>query len=139
MLTADLDPNVLAQANSPLQSRVPYLLSAPMAPQRPSVLVIDDDDAARRAVVRVLQPIAVVADVDCADAALCAIATGTVFDAVVVDVSRRRRAATELLEKLKRSHPELAARFVAITGADDVDEIRQHVLAVAGSADFAAE
>jgi CheY-like chemotaxis protein len=108
-----------------------------MALPRPSVLVIDGDPVARRRLVRLLQPVAVVAEVDSADCALAAIATGTVFDAVVA----REASASAVFAKLRARHPELAGRLVPIASAEPFQplEIQQLVLAVAGSADFAAE
>ncbi|MDB4937375.1 MAG: hypothetical protein JWP87_4347 [Labilithrix sp.] len=109
-----------------------------MAPSRPSVLVVDGDEVARRALVRLLQPVAVVADVDSAECALRAIATGTVFDAVVMADVRRAAAASK---KIRAAHPELVGRVLVLSRAEGAspEVIRELVLAVAGSADVAAE
>lgn len=127
---------------------------------RPSVLLVDDDASVRRALVRLLHDVACVTDVDSAEAALVAIGTGTVFDAIVSDMSMQGMSGIDLFDVLRAKHPELASRFIAISGAYshleneafrnaigdrvllkplDREELLQLVLAVAGSADIAAE
>jgi CheY-like chemotaxis protein len=127
---------------------------------RPWVLLVETDPVARRALVGMLRPFANVVDVESGDCALAALATGTVFDVVLADVSRHEgMSGIELFEAIRARDPPMAERFIAVAGDEarvadgfreavgdrllwkpvDADELQVLVLAVAGSADVAAE
>lgn len=131
-----------------------------MTTPRPCVLLVDDEPVARRALVRALQRIAQVVDVESAEAALSVLDTGTVIDVIVADVAARGLSGCELLRALRTRHPLMISRLIAVTGADErciddafrdaigdrllaepveAEELHLLVLAVAGSADVAAE
>jgi CheY-like chemotaxis protein len=106
---------------------------------RPSVLLIHDDALDRRSLARMLQPVAIVCDVDSVEVALEVLATGTVFDAVVADLSAIGISGAEVRARLVKQHPRLAERFIEIPNPVVSEELQELVLAVAGSADVAAE
>lgn len=129
---------------------------------RPCVLLVERDPVVRRTLVRLLHAVAHVVDVDSGAAALTVLATGTVFDVALVDLSLEGMSGADLLEAIRKEHPYMASRFVAMTGEDpeelsgcaelrDVigdrlllkpvarEELLSVVIAVAGSSDAAAE
>jgi two-component system, NarL family, response regulator NreC len=94
--------------------------SVPQGPQRPRVLIADDNPEMQRAIVRLLSP-------SC-DLVGCAIDTATLFevtsrlrpDVVLLDLSLRGEAnALEACRRIKETMPEV--KFVAFTASDDPD------------------
>jgi CheY-like chemotaxis protein len=96
-------------------------------PTKPRVLVVDDDHAVRRALARVLSRTHEVEEADGGRAALALVRCGHRFDAIVCDVTMPEMTALELFEVLAHSHPEQAARMIAMTGGvtrqDELDAI----------------
>jgi len=102
------------------------LLEAPLARPRPSptglqrgrVLVADDDAANRRALMQLLQAHGheVITAVDGVEA-LERLSAET-FDAIVVDLQMPRLGGRGVYEEIQRKTPDLARRFVFVTGDD---------------------
>lgn len=94
---------------------------------RGRVLVVDDEPMIGRVLAAALRPELDVMVVEDAEAALTAIRT-TDFDAVVCDVVLPARSGLDLLAELEQTHPELARRFILMTGgasAGDASEIQR--------------
>ena len=127
---------------------------------RPCVLLVEADPVVRRTLTRILQPIAHVVDVDAAEAALTVLDTGTVFDALLVQLALPSMSGSELFRVIRKRHPHVTSRFIAMTNdeqaLDDdtfcsaiggrvlvqpiaIHDLQSAVIAVAGSADAAAE
>lgn len=127
---------------------------------RPCVLIVEADRDVRHNLARLLQPIAHVVDVDSAEAALTVLDTGTVFDALLVQLSLPEMSGTELFRAIRRRHAHVTSRFIAMIDdeeslADDtfrnairgrvlvrpiaLEELQAAVIAVAGTSDAAAE
>lgn len=129
---------------------------------RPCVLIVEDDPDVRRTLTRLLQPIAHVVEVDAAEAALTVLDTGTVFDALLVQLALPSMSGVELFRVIRRRHPHVISRFIAMTSDEDesaleddtfcsaiggrilvqpiaLEELQATVIAVAGSSDAAAE
>jgi CheY-like chemotaxis protein len=78
--------------------------------------VVDDDHAVRRALARMLSRTHEVEEADGAHTALALVRCGHRFDVIVCDVSMPEMTVIELSDVLARSHPEQAARMIAMTG-----------------------
>ena len=84
-------------------------------PRRARVLVIDDEPAILRAMLRVLHDHEVVC-VGRAEAALAEIASGAQFDVILTDVMMPGMTGVDLFDTLRTSHAALAARVIFMTG-----------------------
>jgi two-component system, cell cycle sensor histidine kinase and response regulator CckA len=83
----------------------------------PRVLLVDDDDLVRRVYERVLANIVDVTPASSGEDALDIIYRGMAPDAIVADVSMGGMSGIELYEHLCVVRPDLAARFIAVTGS----------------------
>ncbi|MEZ4240572.1 MAG: response regulator [Myxococcota bacterium] len=83
--------------------------------RRPRVLIVDDEVPIARALQRVLSTcdVEVVHD---GHTALATLTGGARFDVVLCDLMMPGMAGSELYERLRATHPELAGRFVFMTG-----------------------
>ena len=82
---------------------------------RPSVLMVDDDPAILRAVARQLGHDFDVRGVDGASSALALLASGAVFDALIVDLYMPEANGRETLERIRAVAPDLAGRAILLT------------------------
>lgn len=93
------------------------------------VLVVDDDPMVARAAQRLLARAHDVQVAHSAQSALALLDSGQ-FDAVLCDLMMPHMTGMELHARLRRTHPELAARMVFLTGGvfDDASEqfLEQH-------------
>lgn len=87
------------------------------------VLVVDDDAAVGKAILRVLRPLAVTY-AQSPVGALARIEAGAWFDAIVCDIHMPGMSGPELQQQVARLAPELASRFVFITGSLLTPELR---------------
>jgi len=90
------------------------------------VLVVDDEPGILRAVRRVLDGHELV-EVENVDAALEVLASEAAFDVVLCDVRMPGRSGLDLHVHAMRYEPELARRFVLITGGVLSPEQQAHV------------
>jgi len=90
--------------------------SAPAPALNPSVLVIDDDDMVRRAIVRGLRRKYSVVDVRDAETALEVIASGQRFDAILCDLNLGGMSGRDFFLRLDASDEDLARRVVILSG-----------------------
>jgi CheY-like chemotaxis protein len=101
-----------------LEAPLPRARLSPPGVQRGRVLVADDDLANRRALMQLLQAhgheVTTAAD---GVEALERLASET-FDAIVVDLQMPRLGGRGMYEEVQRTTPELARRFVFVTGDD---------------------
>lgn len=109
--------------NSPRDGEVNRAAGLP-AKERLSILVLDDDDILRAAVVRVFRGHDVRAE-SCVEDALALIDMGVEFDAVVSDVMMPGRTGVEFYRELQRKAPVLASRIVFMTGGGATPAICQ--------------
>ena len=82
---------------------------------RARVLVVDDEPAVGRAIRRMLMPYDVTL-VDGGAAALALLERDPSFDAIVCDVSMPEVSGLDVYESLARMNPDLARRFVFVSG-----------------------
>lgn len=89
---------------------------APVAVATPSVLVIDDDDMVRRALVRGLRRNYAVLDVRDAESALELITSGRRFDAILCDLNLTGMSGRDFFLHLDATHENQARRVVILSG-----------------------
>ncbi len=99
-------------SGQPSESRTP---PPTRAVRRLHVLVIDDDAAVARSLMRMLAGDHEVEIVDDGDQALAVLAR-THFDVVLCDVMMPRRSGVEIYERVRERDPAQAERFVMLTG-----------------------
>ncbi len=97
-------------------------VAAAVPPSAARILVVDDERAVARTLARALAP---------HDVSICAtggeafsLVTSTGFDAVFCDLMMPDMTGMELFERVEKDHPELAPRFIFVTGGaftDDAD------------------
>jgi CheY-like chemotaxis protein/anti-sigma regulatory factor (Ser/Thr protein kinase) len=104
-------------------SRADAREAAPPVP-RGRVLAVDDEPFVLRTLERILSPLHEVAVASSAAEALARIAEDARFDAILCDVMMPGMNGMEFYRELERSHPELAARVIFVTGGALVDEVR---------------
>jgi DNA-binding NtrC family response regulator len=80
------------------------------------VLIVDDDDGMRRAVVRGLVGEFDVTDVDDGDAAIRVLEEGVVFDVIVTDLNMKRVGGDALVTWLNAHRPAMATRVLVMSG-----------------------
>lgn len=100
--------------------------SEPRTPSDPAwrVLVVDDDAAVGRAILRVLRPLQVTFAQSPAGA-LARIEAGGKFEAIVCDVNMPGMSGPQLQHEVARIAPHLASRFVFITGGAFTEELTE--------------
>jgi PAS domain S-box-containing protein len=103
----------------------PAEASDPAARRR--VLVVDDEAAIGRLVTRSLGSLATVVTETTPARALDAILTDPGFDAIVCDVMMPGMTGIDLHERVARERPDVAARFVFITGGTYTARARDHL------------
>ncbi|MBI2297353.1 MAG: response regulator [Armatimonadetes bacterium] len=94
---------------------------------RGRVLVVDDDDAVRRMVSRILRVEHEVEEVASASEAQQRLAEGAEFDAVLCDVMMPQMSGIELHRWLREHHPGLAPRVVFVTGGAFTPGAREYL------------
>ncbi len=90
--------------------------SAPVPVVPPSVLVIDDDDMVRRAIVRGLRRNYAIVDVCDAETALALIANGRRFDAILCDLNLNGMSGRDFFLHLDATNQDQARRVVILSG-----------------------
>lgn len=86
------------------------------APSLEKILIVDDDDGMRRAIVRGLSDEFDVTDVDDGDAAIRLLESGAVFDVIVTDLNMKRVGGDVLVTWLIANRPAMAERVLVISG-----------------------
>lgn len=123
-----------------LRHSLPAPLRTAQAEEKPCrrgrVLVVDDDPVVASSLARVLRP---AHDVECASdglEALAALGCDRLYDVILCDVMMPRMAAADLYARVAREFPDMASRFVFMTGATSrlrahafLDELPNPVLA----------
>jgi len=84
---------------------------------RRHVLVIDDDEMVRRAVVRALRRKYTITELRDAESALALIRSGSRFDAILCDLNLDGMSGRELLMSLRLLHPDQARRMAITSGS----------------------
>ena len=105
---------------APRSSVVPDLAPAPRevarSVLRKNVLVVDDEELIVRSLTRILADHATVVGETVAERALALILSDASFDVIICDVMMDGMSGVELHERVARERPDVAARFVFITG-----------------------
>lgn len=96
---------------------------------RRHVLIIDDDEMVRRALVRSLRRRYTITELGDAESALALIRSGTRFDAIVCDLNLEGMSGRELLMEL-RLHPSDQARRTIITSGCPRNSMDEELLAM---------
>lgn len=99
----------------------------PVASQRPRVLAIDDEEALCRAYHRTLKGCDVISAHN-GEEALRVIEEDAAFAVVLCDVLMPELSGVGLYERVRQEHPELARRFVFVTGSAGRRELQRIVL-----------
>jgi CheY-like chemotaxis protein len=92
-------------------------------PGRPRLLLIDDEVAICRSVVRALREYAVVT-ANSGPEALTILEADRAFDLVICDVVMPEMSGVDLFREISAAHPQLAERFVFITGSVGYANVR---------------
>ncbi len=95
----------------------------PSLPPRRRVLVVDDEPAVARALGRMIGDVHDVRIANDGDEALALIGREH-FDVVLCDVMMPRVSGIDVYERVRASHPQLAGRFVLVTGGVFAPDIR---------------
>jgi PAS domain S-box-containing protein len=104
-------------------ARSPTRNDEPNLPPRRRVLVVDDEAAVARALGRMIGDVHDVRIANDGDQALELIEREP-FDIVLCDVMMPRVSGIDVYERVRAGHPELAGRFVLVTGGVFAPEIR---------------
>lgn len=99
----------------------------------PHVLIVDDEPLVRRALSRLLSRRYQIVQAASAAEALDRLRDGPRFDAVVSDVAMPGMSGFDLFKTIQRDDPQLARRFVFITGASldvEMDIIRREAVPI---------
>jgi CheY-like chemotaxis protein len=99
--------------SSPPENRKP--IRAPPTERRAKILVIEDEAALGRVLVRLLRPHQVTT-VTRARAGLKQIAGGAAFDVILCDLMMPEMTGMDFFAELGRTHPDLAPRVVFMSG-----------------------
>src|SRR5437868_13681477 len=92
--------------------------------RRPRVLMVDDDAAIRRAVVRLLDQHFDVDPVEGVTAALRRLSAGARYDLLMVDLDMPEADGRETIRRIAEVAPELAARAVVLTSGPTDPDLR---------------
>lgn len=97
-------------------------------PALPTILVVDDENHVRRSLRRVLRSDFDVVLAESGDAAVAMLDEGQVFDAVLLDLMMRGRTGIDVYNWVSEVLPQLAERFVFMSGGAVTDEARDFLM-----------
>ncbi|MCP3136988.1 ATP-binding protein [Pyxidicoccus xibeiensis] len=98
---------------------------APQTDRRGQVLVIDDEPPVGRSLARIIGPQHKVTVAGSGEAALAALTSGVSFDAVFCDLMMPGISGMDVYERMREASPDVARRFIFITGGSYTTRARQ--------------
>ena len=97
----------------------------PAGPKRPTVLVVDDEESNAALVERVLASAGYDVESTTLSRRALEMIERTVYDAVIADVKMPELSGPELYGRACQIRPEMARRFIFVTGDIDGEDTRQ--------------
>ncbi|MFP2926343.1 ATP-binding protein [Pyxidicoccus sp. 3LG] len=98
---------------------------APQTDHRGQVLIIDDEPPVGRSLARIIGPKHKVTVAGSGEEALAALNSGVSYDAVFCDLMMPGISGMDVYERMRESAPEVAKRFIFITGGSYTTRARQ--------------
>ena len=112
-------------ARRPRQRPLPPVHVQPVGRRAPPVLIVDDEPGVARALGRMMRGKHRVTVVDSGEAALERLLSGAPFDVIFCDLMMPGLTGMDLYERVRESRPELAGRFIFMTGGAFTPRARQ--------------
>jgi PAS domain S-box-containing protein len=120
-----LPSQLAAEPPAPVPTIVP--VSEPALARRPRVMLVDDEPMVAQTIERLLRRDYDITIASCGRDALAHVVGGTRFDAIVSDVMMPNMTGIEMLEELRRTAPEQAARVIFLSGGAFTAQTRERL------------
>jgi len=116
-----------AEAALPPPTPIVDPVDAPALVRRPRVMLVDDEPMIAQTIERLLRRDYDITIASCGRDALAHVTGGARFDAIVSDVMMPNMTGIEMLEELRRTAPEQAARVIFLSGGAFTAQTRERL------------